>query len=206
MQTRHQPQNWKYITYCNTARGVNHGHGQHAQKIWWSLEVVLEICSWKIYRTTDTVGEIIMHGSCSATQLSCSCYCLFRWLVVYRILFCVWADLNLRILSYIDMMFTISEPFRETYMRPNVRCTSFCFREVRSLVTCLLLFSTLLQYVFLVGGKYKIYWNSKKLVAWRAYRHFLQRTFSSTGSVTDIFILHHSRLRVNKTMVSVGWV
>jgi len=31
------PQNWKCIMYCNTAKeGMSHGHGQHAQKVWWS--------------------------------------------------------------------------------------------------------------------------------------------------------------------------
>jgi len=75
-----------------------------------------------------------------------------------------------------------------------------------SLFTFLLLFSTLLYIGFLLGGKYKICWNCKKLVARRAPRHFLQRPFSTTHSVTDVFILHHSRLWVNKTMESFGWV
>ena len=58
----------------------------------------------------------------------------------------------------------------------------------------------------ILGGKYTVYGNGKKLMAGRARRHFLQRSFSATDSVTDILVLHHSRLRVDKTMESVGRV
>jgi len=37
-EKRCYPDNWKYIMYCNAARGgQSHGHRLHAQKIWWSI-------------------------------------------------------------------------------------------------------------------------------------------------------------------------
>jgi len=53
VKTWRHPRNRKYITYRNDAReGPSHGHGQHAQKIWWRSR----------YATGQTDRQTDRHG------------------------------------------------------------------------------------------------------------------------------------------------